>query len=134
MGNCGTGQKNAHSQCLGGSRRQCRRQGTPQLLRDTSSGSPSGEGSSDKGSEWSSHQSTMTRGSRESNQAGREGKGLRMKVNLPTIKDKKTKDTVTCHSLQWDIAIFHHSHCDDHHLLPYILQFDRGSLWTLPGV
>ena len=39
-----------------------RRQGTPQLPRNTSGG-----GSSDWGSEWSSHQSSMTRGSRESN-------------------------------------------------------------------
>ena len=47
--------------------------------------------SSDQGSEWSSHQSTMTRGSRESNQAGRAGKGLRMKVNLPIFKDERPR-------------------------------------------
>ena len=91
-----TEQRNAHSQCVGRSRRQHRRQGTSQLLRDTSGGSPStGGGSSNWVSKWSSHQSTMTRGSGESNQAGR---GLRVKVNLQIFKDEKTKDAVTYHS------------------------------------
>ena len=63
-----TEQRNAHFQHIGRGRRQCRRQGTPQLLRDTSSGSPSSGGaSSDQGRNWSSHQSTMMRGSREGN-------------------------------------------------------------------
>ena len=63
-----TEQKNAHSQCLGSSRRQHRRKGAPQILRDTCSGSPSsGGGSSDWGSKQSSHQSTMMTGSRKRN-------------------------------------------------------------------
>ena len=41
VSNCGTEWKNAHSQHLGRSRRWYRRQGAPQLLRDSSSGSPS---------------------------------------------------------------------------------------------
>ena len=94
-----TEQKNAHSQHLGRSRRWHKRQGGPWLLRDTSGGSPSsGGGSSDWGSKQSSHQLTMMRGSRESNQAGRTGRGLRVKVNLPIFKDEKTKDAVTYHS------------------------------------
>ena len=97
--NCGTEQKNAHSQHLGRSRRWCKRQGTPWLLRDTSSGSPSsGGGSSCQGSEQSSHHATMMRLSRESNWAGRTGRGLRVKVNLPIFKNEKTKDAVTYHS------------------------------------
>ena len=108
--NCGTEWRNAHSQPMGRSRRWCRRQGAPWLLRVTSCGSPSsGGGSSDWGSKWSSHQSAMTRGSRESNWAARTGRGLRVKVNLPIIKDEKTKYNVTYHSWQWDIAIFCHS-------------------------
>ena len=68
MSSHGTEWKTAHSQYLGRSRRQYRRQGAPQLLRNTSSGSPSAGGrSSDWRSEWSSHQLTITRWSRESN-------------------------------------------------------------------
>ena len=64
----GTELKNAQPQHLSRSRRWCRRQGALQLLRDTSGRSPSsGEGSSDQGSEWHSHQLTMTKGSRRSN-------------------------------------------------------------------
>ena len=99
VSNSGTEQKNAHSQCVGRSRRQHRRQGTLQLPRDTSGGSPSsGGGCSDWGSELSSHQSMMMGGSRKSNQAGRTGRGLRVKVNLLIFKDEKTKDAVTYHS------------------------------------
>ena len=36
--------------------------------------------------------------SREGNQAGRAGRGLRVKVNLPIFKDEKAKDVVTYHS------------------------------------
>ena len=93
VSNHGTKCRNACSQHLGRSRRWHRRQGTPQLLRDASSGSPSsGGGSSDEWSEWSSHQSTMMRGSRESNWVERTGRGLREKVNLLIFKDQKTKD------------------------------------------
>ena len=127
MSNCRTERKNAHPQHLSRSRRWCRRQGVPQLLRDTSGRSPSSGGvSSDWRSEWSSHQLTMTRGSRWSNWAGRAERGLRVKVNLPIFKDEKTKDTVTYNSWLWDIAIFHHLGWDDQHLLPYVS-------WSLQG-
>ena len=49
-----------------------------------------------------------------------------MKVNLLIFKDEKTKDVVTYHSWQWDIAIFHCSGWDDQHLLLYIF-------WSLQG-
>ena len=68
----------------------------------------------------------MMRGSRASNQAGMTGRGLRVMVNLPIFKDKKTKDAVTYHSWQWDVAIFCHLGWDDQHLLPYIF-------WSLQG-
>ena len=71
----------------------------------------------------------MTRGSRGSNGAGRGGKGLWVKVSLPIFKDEKTKDAVTYHSWQWDIAIFHCSEWDNQHLLLYIFQ----SLQGFPG-
>ena len=48
----------------------------------------------------------MMRGSREGNWAGRTGRGLRLKVNLPIFKDERTKDAVTYCSWQWDVAIF----------------------------
>ena len=68
----------------------------------------------------------MMIGSRVRNQAGRTGRGLRVKVNLPIFKDEKTKDAVTYHSWQWDVAIFHHPGCDNQHLLPYIFQSLQG--------
>ena len=37
-------------------------------------------------------------GSREKNQAGRTGRGLRVKVNLPIFKDEKPRNAVTYHS------------------------------------
>ena len=96
---CGIEQKNTCSQCVDRRRRWHRRQGTQWSLRDTSGGSPSSGGeSSDWGNKWGSHQLTMIRGSRESNWAGRTGKGLRVKVNLPICKDERTKDVVIYHS------------------------------------
>ena len=50
----------------------------------------------------------MMTGSRESNQAGRTGRGLRVKVNLLIFKDEKTKDAVSYCLWWWDIAIFNH--------------------------
>ena len=52
-----------------------------------------------------------------------------MKVNLPTFKDKNTKDAVTYHSWQWNVPIFHCSGWDNQHLLPYVIQ----SLKRFPG-
>ena len=66
------------------------------------------------------------RESRESNWTGTARRGLRVKVNLPIFKDEKTKDAVTYHSWQWDVAIFCHLGWDDQHLLPYIF-------WSLQG-
>ena len=134
----GTEWRNSHALCMGRSRRWFRRQCVPWLLRDTSGVSPSsGEGSSEQGSKWSSHQSTMTRGSRESNHTGRAGRGLKVKVNLPICKDEKTKDAVTYCSWWWDISIFHHSRWDNQHLLPYIfwsLQGSPGDLVRILGM
>ena len=67
-GICGTDQRNAHSQSVGRSRRWCRRQSAMCLVRDISSGPPSLEGgSSNQGSNQSSHQLAVKMGSRESN-------------------------------------------------------------------
>ena len=49
-----------------------------------------------------------------------------MKVSLPTFRDEKTKDVVTYHLWQWDVAIFCHLHWNDQHLLPYVM-------WSLQG-
>ena len=99
----------------------------PTIAEGASGGSPSsGGGNSNQGSDCSSHQLTRMGQSRESNQAGREGRGLRMKVNLPIFKDEKTKDAVTYHSWRWDIAIFYSLGWDNQHLL---LHF----FWSLQG-
>ena len=45
---------------------------------------------------------------------------------MPIFKDEKTKDAVTYHSWQWDIAIFCCLGWDDQHLLPYVF-------WSLQG-
>ena len=86
-------------------------------------------GSSDWGSHQSSQQLTMMTVSRESNQTLWAGRSLRVKINLPIFQDRKTKDVVTYHSWQWDIAIFCHSGWDDQHLLLYVFQ----SLQAFPG-
>ena len=71
------------------------------------------------------------RASGESNQPAWPGRCLRVKVNLLIFKDEKTKDAVTYHSWQWDIAIFHCSGWDDQHLLPYVLWSLQGFLGDL---
>ena len=131
MSDCETEQKNVHPYWLSGSRGWHRRQGAQQLPRDTSDGQvhSSGGGSSDQGSKWCSHPSTMTRGSRESNQAGRTERGWRVKVNLPIFKDNMTKDAVTYHSWWWDKAIFHCSGWDHQHVLSYAFQSFQGFPW-----
>ena len=45
----------------------------------------------------------------ESGQSGCTGRGFRVKVNLPTFKDEKAKDTVTYYSWHWDMSVFCHS-------------------------
>ena len=128
---CKPEQRNPHSQHTGWGKRCCRRQGGLQFSRDTSGGSPSsGDGSSNWGSDWSSWHSTVMRVSGESNWPAQPGRGLRMKVNLPNFKDEKTKDTVTYHLLQWNIAVFCCSGWDDQYLLPYVIW----SLQGFPGV
>ena len=125
--NCRPEWRNAHSQHTGQSRRWDRRQGRPQFPRDTSGGSPSsGDRSSNWGSNRSSQNSTVTRVSGESNWPKWPGRGLRVKVNLLTFKDEKTKDAVTYCSWWWDVAIFCHSGWDNQHLLPYVI-------WSLQG-
>ena len=101
-------QRNALSQHAGQGSRLHRWEGRPQFPRDTSGGSPSSGGwSSDWWSDQSSQQLTMMRVSRKPTSVGR--KGLRVKVNLPFFKHKKTKDAVTYHSWQWGVAIVCHS-------------------------
>ena len=75
-----------------------------------------GGGSPKQESKQCFHQLTMTGGSRGSSQAGRAGRGLSVKVNLPIFKDEKTKD----------VAIFYCSGWNDQHLLLYVL-------WSLQG-
>ena len=70
----------------------------------------------------------MMRVSKESNWSVWPGRGIREKVNLPIFKDEKTKDVVTYHSWQWDIAIFCPSGWDDRHLMPYVFQSLQGFL------
>ena len=67
----------------------------------------------------------------ESNQPAWPGRGLRVKVNFPFFKDEKTKDAVTYHSWQWDVAIFCHLSWDDQHLLPYVFWSLQGFLGDL---
>ena len=127
VSNHGIEWRNTHSQYVGRGRRWHRRQGTPWLLRDTSSGSSSsGGGSCNEGSDQSSHQSTMMRGSWEGSQAGRAARGLKVKVSLPIFEDEKTKDAVSYHLWWWDITIFCCLGWDDQHLLLYIF-------WSLQG-
>ena len=67
--------------------------------------------------------------SRESSHSGQTGRGFRVKVNLPTFKDEKAKDTVIYHSWQWELSMFPCFSWDDHHLLPYVFR----SLQGFPG-
>ena len=117
----GQAKEHSFSVCWSGSRWH-RRQGKPQFPRDTSGGSPSsGGGSFNCWSNQSSQQSTLIRVSGESNWPAWPGRGLRVTVNLPIFKDEKTKDAVTYHSWQWDIAMFCCSGWENQHLLPYVL-------------
>ena len=52
-----------------------------------------------------------------------------MKINLPIIKDKDTKDAITSQSWRWDLTVYHHAGCQDCTLLPYAIQ----SLQEYPG-
>ena len=72
--------------------------------------------------------------SRESNQSLQAGGGLRVKVNLLIFKDEKTKDAVTYHSWQWDVAIFCHSGWDDQYSLPCIFQLLQEFLGDLASL
>ena len=59
------------------------------------------------------------------------GKGLRVKVNLLIFKNEKTKDALTYHLQQWNVAIFCHLGWDEQHLLPYVFQSLQGFLGDL---
>ena len=108
----------AHVQCIGGGRWH-RWQVMLGVPRCFSRGSPSsGGGSSDCKSNQSSLHSTMTGASSGSNRSAHVGSGPQVKVNLLIFKDEKSKDAVTYHSWQWDMAISSWSGWDDQHLLP----------------
>ena len=49
-----------------------------------------------------------------------------MKINLPILKDKDTKDAITYQTWRWDLTVYHHVGCRDHTLLPY-------AIWSLQG-
>ena len=83
----------------------------------------------DRGSDQSSLHLTVMRASSSSHRSACVGRGLQVKVILPIFKDEKSKDAVTYHPWQWDVAIFHWSGWDDLHLLPYIFH----SLQGFPG-
>ena len=69
--------------------------------REPSGGSTSSGGNSlDGQSECSSWHSNQMSVSREHGHLGQTGRGFRVKVNLPTFKDKKAKDAMTYCSWQ----------------------------------
>ena len=70
----------------------------------------------------------MTETSNRRNRSAYAGRDLWVKVNLPTFKERKSKDAVTYHSWQWDVVIFHWSGLDDQHFLPYALHLLQGFL------
>ena len=91
----------------------------------------SGVRSSDHRSDQISLHSTMMRASSGSNRSACAGRYLWVKANLPTFRDEKSKDVVTYHSCQWDVAILCQSGWNDQHLLLYIfcsLQEFLGNL------
>ena len=95
VGNGGTEWRNVHSQHVSKGKRWHRRQGATQLLGDTFGGSPSYGGvCSDQGSNWSSHQLTMPRGSRDGNWAGgrRRSEDEGQPANLQGWKDQRCCD------------------------------------------
>ena len=132
VGNHGAEPRHVWSWNVSRGRRCSRRQGRPNFPQDTLGGSPSsGGGSSDQGSDQSSHSSALTWGSREGNRPVWAGRSPRVKVNLPMFKDEKTKHAVTHHSWQWDVAILHCLGWDDQHLLPYVFRLLQGFLGDL---
>ena len=54
-----------------------------------------------------------------------------MKINLPIFKDEDAKDAVTYQSWRWDLAVYRHSGCRDHTLLPYAIRSLQGYLGEL---
>ena len=50
----------------------------------------------------------------------------RMKINLPIFKDEDAKDAVTYQSWRWDLAVYRHTGCRDHTLLPYAIRSLQG--------
>ena len=69
--------------------------------------------------------------SQESGQSEGTGRGFWVKVNLPTFKDEKVKDTVTYCSWHWNKPVFCHCSWHDHQLLPYVLRCLQGFLGDL---
>ena len=74
---------------------------------------------------------TMMRACNSNHRSAHAGRGLQVKVNLPTFKDEKSKDVVTYCSWWWAITIFGQSGWDDQHLLPYIFGSLQGFLGNL---
>ena len=54
-----------------------------------------------------------------------------MKINLPVFKDEDTKDFITYQSWHWDVTVYHHTGCQDHTLLPYVICSLQGYLGEL---
>ena len=104
---------NTPAHCIIGLGRQHQWQVAPRIPRGSWEGSTSSGGrSSDRAINWSYVYSAVTRASHNSHRPVHEGRGLQVKINLPIIKDKKTKDAVTYHSWWWDMDIFHCSGWD----------------------
>ena len=69
----------------------------------------------------------MTRVSGESSQPVQQGRGIRVKVNLPIFKDEKTNDAVAYCPLLVGCSYFCCLGWNSQHLLPYVFQSLQGS-------
>ena len=121
-----------HTQHVGGGGRQHRWQGPPGVPRGFSEGSPSSwGGSSDCKSDQSPLHSTIMGASSRSNRSVSAGRDHWVKISMPIFKDEKSKDAVTYHSWQWDVALFCQCPWDDQNFLPYIFCSLQGFLDNL---
>ena len=118
-----------HSQWGSQGQRRHRRQKAPRVPREPLGGSPFlGGDSSDR--QWMKFAPfNPNKGFSGEWPIRVDRKGIRLKVNLPTFKDEKVKDTVTYCSWHWDVSVFCSSGWDDWHLLPYVFR----SLQGFPG-
>ena len=112
-------------------RRRQRWQRVPWFPQEPLRGLPSlGENGSDGQSEWNPWHSNQTRVSQESGWSGWTKRGFRVKVNVPTFKNRKAKDAVTYY-LWWDVPVLCHYGWDDCYLLPYVFRSLQGFLGDL---